>query len=137
MMALFKIIRLGTFASILGLQIASPLAADPTGECGVNGATQVEISACIVKQLKVTNLALKETLSTALDTPTQLDAETTRNTAVPAFHAAQAAWEKYRDAQCNYVEALYASGSGGSIAKADCLITKARLRDAELAAGSN
>jgi hypothetical protein len=84
--------------------------------CNGNGnsfanITQAELSACVQEQVRVTNLARELELGFALEDAAELDSG--RGVAVPAPGASQEMWLGYRDAQCEYRDALFAGGTGG------------------------
>ena len=85
--------------------------ADPSLECSVTASSQVEIGNC----LAVVEENLIPTLAIALDgaraSAQELDDITERSVAVPALDASQAAWEAYKDAQCDYAGSLFGGGS--------------------------
>ena len=117
------------------LLIPSLAAADPVLEC--DGASQVEIGACVQGQLEAVDRAVETALGFARASAAELDAVTERTEAVPALEAAQSAWTAYRDAQCDYAGALFGGGSGTGIGIAGCRIELGRARVAELLDGLN
>ena len=71
---------------------------------------------------------IKQSLGFAVEAARSLDGNTGRKVIEPALEKAQASWSAARDAQCDYVEATYAGGSGGSIANLSCCIEMGRER---------
>ena len=108
--------------------------ADPSLECSVTASSQVEIGNCLV----VVEENLIPTLAIALDgaraSAQELDDITERSVAVPALDASQAAWEAYKDAQCDYAGSLFGGGSGTGIAIRSCRIEMTRDRIKDLSA---
>ena len=119
----------------LGLPVASAQA-DPTLECSDAGS-QVEIGACVGETEERVEAALQFAYEVALSAADELDDVTGRETARPALEAAQAAWESYRKAQCDYVGALFGGGSGTGIGIRACRIELGRDRVRSLLARAN
>ena len=111
----------------------APLAAfaDPTLECSDAGS-QVEIGACVSKMEDRVKQAVAESYSFALAAAQELDEVTGRVVAQPALEAAQAAWEAYRDTQCEAVGAWFGGGSGTGIGITSCRVDLGRARVDEL-----
>jgi uncharacterized protein YecT (DUF1311 family) len=121
----------------LGLAlIAVPMgaAADPSLECSVGSGSQVETGDCLAQTEETVDAALDIILRFARDSATELDEVTGRNVALPALDKAQAAWEAYRDAQCDYAGALFGGGSGTGIEIRSCRIDVTRDRTQALEA---
>ena len=102
--------------------------ADPSWECSVDSSSQVETAECLIGVESDVNAVLEMALKTAREVAKQLDEVTERDTTVPALERAQNAWEAHRDAECDYVGARYAGGSGTGIAIRSCRITMTRAR---------
>lgn len=111
---------------------ASPVLADAAMECSIQKSTQVEVSACVEQQLIVVDRALVQALGFAREAAAELDSLTGRDVAVPSLDVAQKNWLAYRDAQCDYIAASFAGGSGAGIAEGSCLITLTRERTTQL-----
>jgi uncharacterized protein YecT (DUF1311 family) len=111
---------------------AGAAAADPTLECGITAASQVEIVDCLMAVDETVQKGLDQVLSFARAAAEELDAETGRAESVPALEASQAAWVAYRDAHCGYIGTNWAGGSGTGPAIASCRIELARDRTAAL-----
>ncbi len=124
-------------ATIALCVLAQTAQADPSLECSVGSGSQVEISDCLVTVEEAATAALEVMLKIARDSAAELDGITEREVAVPALDASQAAWQTYRDAQCDYVGALFGGGSGTGIAIRSCRIDLTRERTAALQAGLN
>jgi len=121
---------------VLAVMAAFPTAAlaDPAGECG--GGSQVEIADCVALQEDAAEQSMQTILGFVRASATELDEITGRATerpvALPALVAAQAAWESYRAAQCDFVGSTYGGGSGTGIAIRSCRIELTRARETEL-----
>lgn len=102
--------------------------ADPASECGINNNSQAKIADCLKETAKRVDETIKQTLGFAVETARNLDSSTGRKAVEPALEKAHASWSAARDAQCDYVEATYAGGSGGSIANLSCRIEMGRER---------
>lgn len=113
--------------------LASTALADPTLECG-QAASQVEIGTCVGDMLNRVDDALDVALKIATAAATELDDVTERDVYAPALAASQAAWDAYRDAQCEAVGASFGGGSGTGIAIDACRVELGRARIAELMA---
>ncbi|MFO1208599.1 MAG: lysozyme inhibitor LprI family protein [Amaricoccus sp.] len=103
-------------------------AADPTLECGLDGATQVATGDCLAGVEAVVGRTVAEALGFAMEAAKALDGETGRPAAAPALEAGQAAWSAYRDAHCAYVGATWGGGSGEGGAIRACRIDLGRER---------
>ena len=115
--------------------VALPAGADPSLECSVTSASQVETAQCLAAAEEAANAALQVMLTTARDSAAELDRITERDVAVPALEAAQAAWEDYRDKECDFAGSLFGGGSGTGIAIRSCRVelTRSRTRALEAA----
>ena len=125
---------LSTLALLPVLSHATSAFADAAMECSAQVPTQVEVASCVNEQLRIADLALEQALEFARDSATELDSITGRVDAIPALEKSQAAWIGYRNAECEYREALYAGGSGGGIAKVSCMVGLTRERLTEVMA---
>ena len=110
--------------ALAALPLAAP--ADPAMEC--DGASQVEIGACVQAQLEAVDRAVETALGFARESASGLDEVMQRDSALPALEAAQAAWAAFRDSQCDYEGALFGGGSGTGIAIASCRVVLGRAR---------
>lgn len=77
-------------------------------------------------------MALDASYGFAMQSAAELDEVTGRVVAQPALEAAQEAWNRYRDAQCEAVGASYGGGSGTGIAISSCRVDLGRARVDEL-----
>lgn len=109
--------------------------ADPALEC--DGTSQVEIRDCLSQTLERADAAVQQALEFARSSAQELDDVTERAVVVPALEASQAAWEAFRDSQCDYVGSTYGGGSGTGVAILACRVTAARERAADLLNGLN
>ncbi len=127
-----RAIRLVTAAASLW---ACSAQADPSLECSVSASSQVEIGDCLSQVAEAADSALATMLDFAQNSAAELDSITERDMAAPALATAQAAWESYRDAQCEYAGALFGGGSGTGIEIQSCRIelTRARIKALETA----
>jgi len=117
-----------------GLFLALPLAAlgDPQSECSVDATSQIEIGTCLETAERLADATVQSALEYALQSAQELDDVTERDSSVPALTAAQAGWEAYRTAQCDFVGTTYGGGSGTGIAIRSCRIALARVRADDL-----
>ncbi|WP_170467828.1 lysozyme inhibitor LprI family protein [Ruegeria arenilitoris] len=117
--------------ALIAFLIPFAAVADPTLECSDAGS-QVEIGACVSDMEARVNQAVAESYSFALAAAQELDEVTDRVVAQPALEAAQAAWEAYRDTQCEAVGAWFGGGSGTGIGITSCRVDLGRERVDEL-----
>ena len=113
-------------AAILGIGLPGAGLADPATECG--GGSQVEIGACVAETLVRVDATVEIYLGFAMRSAEELDSVTGRTVAAPALEAAQAAWEAYREAHCDFVGATFGGGSGTGIGIDSCRIELGRDR---------
>ena len=90
--------------------------------------SQVETADCLTETEKAAESALEVILGFATDSAQELDKVAGRTFAVPALQASQAAWEAWRDAECNYAGSLFGGGSGTGIEIRSCRISLTRER---------
>lgn len=90
-------------AAALAMALATGAAADPTLECGLDAASQIEIGDCLAATETRVDATVAQALGFATEAATALDGETGRPAAAPALAAGQAAWSAFRDAHCAYV----------------------------------
>ncbi len=105
--------------------------ADPALEC-VGASSQIEVGACVARMESDVAAAVTAAYGFAAEAAVDLDSVTGRDVARPALDAAQDAWTRYRDAQCEAVGASFGGGSGTGIAISSCRIELGRARAAEL-----
>lgn len=120
--------RVSTACIIAALLCPTLSYADPASECGVENNSQAQIANCLKDTAKRVDETIKQTLGFAVEAARSLDSTTGRKVVEPALEKAHAGWSAARDAQCEYVEATYAGGSGGSIANLSCRIKMGRER---------
>lgn len=120
--------RVSSAFIIAGLLCPTLSYANPESECGVDNENQVKIAACLKDTAKRVDVTIKQSLGFAVEAARSLDGNTGRKIVEPALETAQASWSAARDAQCDYVEATYAAGSGGNIANLSCRIEMGRER---------
>ena len=106
---------------MIAMALAGAARAEPTLECP--GSSQIEIGACVTEALRAVDQAVDSVLGFARAAAQDMDDTTGRAETLPALEAAQAAWSAWRDAQCTYVGATYAGGSGSGIAVTACRVT--------------
>ncbi|WP_170417379.1 lysozyme inhibitor LprI family protein [Ruegeria atlantica] len=116
---------------LIAVLFSSAALADPSLECSDAG-TQVEIGSCVGEMEKRVSMALDASYGFAMQSAVELDEVTGRVVAQPALEAAQEAWRRYRDAQCEAVGASFGGGSGTGIAIASCRVDMGRARVDEL-----
>jgi uncharacterized protein YecT (DUF1311 family) len=125
-----------------GLAAASVRAGDPvvpsTAGCGANYTNEIVYRDCIQAVLDETNATLEQVVK-AVDAQLQqriADEKTAMvnelRAEVVSFRAAQVAWEKYRDAQCDMVAHGYLGGTGRASGHGKCLADITRNRILEL-----
>lgn len=114
---------------------ALPALADPSFEC--SGSSQVEIGNCMSATADTVDAALVNVYTIATAAAAGLDETTDRPLAVPALQASQAAWEAWRDAQCDFVGTTFGGGSGTGIAITGCRIELGRARINQLLETAN
>lgn len=119
------------------LACATTAHADPSLECSFQTETQVEVRECLTEIEENLVPAMAIVYKTAYAVAKQTDNITERVVAVPALEASQAAWEAFRDAQCNYAGSLFAGGSGTGIEIQSCRIEMTRARIKALSARVN
>lgn len=120
---------------VCGLLVSATMAgADPSLECSLSASSQVETRSCLADMEETTQAALSIVYEGARAAAQELDEVTERSVAVPALEASQTAWERYRDANCDFAGALFGGGSGTGIAIVSCRIELARARITDLSA---
>ncbi|MGR3661813.1 MAG: lysozyme inhibitor LprI family protein [Paracoccaceae bacterium] len=119
----------------MALLLAGPALADPSSECGISNASQVDIADCVQAIEKSVDKVVDMALGYAMESAQELDATTGRDDAVPALTASQKTWGAFRDAQCDFVGSTFGGGSGTGIAISSCRIELGRQREASLMNG--
>lgn len=115
-------------AAALMVAVAGLAAADPAMECGVTGASQVEIADCLAKTEETVNQTMATALDIARSAAGEVDTATGRAEARPALDAAQAAFLDFREKQCAAAGATFGGASGTGIAILGCRIDMTRAR---------
>jgi uncharacterized protein YecT (DUF1311 family) len=100
-------------------------------ECMDKGDHQA-VTRCLTVADSAANAALRDAEGRAATMARELDAATGRTEAARAYDRSVRAYSQYRDAQCNYVKAMYASGNGAGQALLACRVDFARRRAREL-----
>ena len=100
-------------------------------ECIDKGDRQA-VTRCLTVLDTSANAALRDAEGRAATKARELDAVTGQTAAALAYDRSVRAYTQYRDAQCNYVKAMYASGSGAGQALLACRVDFARRRAREL-----
>jgi uncharacterized protein YecT (DUF1311 family) len=113
------------------LAFAGPAFAGALEECMGAGDHQAITRCLTTAQLKA-DAALADAEGRAATAARELDAVTGRAGAAKAYDASVRTYRQYRDAQCNYVKAMYASGNGAGQALLACRVDFARRRAREL-----
>ncbi|WP_171132108.1 MULTISPECIES: lysozyme inhibitor LprI family protein [unclassified Ruegeria] len=116
---------------LAALLVPFAASADPTLECS-DASSQVEIGACVRDMELAVNDAVEAALGIAQSSAQELDEVTGREVALAALVASQAAWNAYRDAQCEAVGASFGGGSGTGIGITACRVELGRTRVDEL-----
>ncbi|MGD9295232.1 MAG: DUF1311 domain-containing protein [Roseobacter sp.] len=114
-------------AVALSMGAAASLAS-PSLECSINASSQVETGQCLADLEETVQAALDVTLKFARQSARELDGVTGRDVALPALETAQARWEDFRAAECDYAGALFGGGSGTGIEIRSCRIELTRQR---------
>ena len=108
--------------------------ASPSLECSVNAGSQVETGRCLAELEETVQAALDAALKFTRQSAQELDNITGRDVALPALENAQARWEDFRAAECDYAGALFGGGSGTGIEIRSCRIELTRQRIKALSA---
>jgi uncharacterized protein YecT (DUF1311 family) len=111
---------------------ATPVLADPVGECQAATTNQVETSQCLTDTLGAAEQVMGSALERAQEKADELDQVTGRVVARPALDKAQAEWETFRTTNCDVPAAFAAGGSGSGQFVAGCAIQMTRARTEEL-----
>jgi uncharacterized protein YecT (DUF1311 family) len=110
--------------------VASPALCGALDECMGKG-DHPAVTACLLQEDTATAAALRQADAAAATRALELQTATGRAGPRAAFDRSVAAFRQYRDAQCNFVKAMYDSGSGADQALVACRIdlTRRRIRD--------
>jgi len=114
-------------ASVLGAALATAGALD---ECMIKG-DQAAVTRCLIDADNEATAALNKAEGTAGARARQLDTATGRPGAAAALAKSMRAFAEYRKDQCDFVKAMYASGSGADQGVLGCRVdlTRRRTRD--------
>jgi len=122
---------IATWGVILSTAISGTAMAGALDECMVRG-DQPAVTRCLLDAEKETQAALHKAEGDAGKRARDIDAATGRAPAAPALAKSMRAFADYRKAQCEFVRAMYSSGSGGEQAQLGCMIDITRRRVREL-----
>ncbi len=124
--------------SALAVRAEDPIVVPSTVRCGGNYTNEIAYRECIEKVSEDANVALEQVMKT-VDTQLRQRAASEKTIMVDelkaemvSFHAAQVAWQKYRDAQCDMVAHDYLGGTGRASGYGKCLADMTRNRILEL-----
>jgi uncharacterized protein YecT (DUF1311 family) len=118
----------------LALILAATAAAAGAGaldECMIKGDA-ANVRRCLVDADKDAQAALIKAEGDAGKRARDLDTATGRLAAAPALAKSMRAFTDYRRAQCDFVRAMYGSGTGADQAQLGCVIDMTRRRTREL-----
>jgi uncharacterized protein YecT (DUF1311 family) len=113
------------------LVCAAPAAAGALDECQTAG-DHAAVTRCLVDLDRDAQASLRNAEATAGTRARELDAVTGRAGANAALAKSLRAFDDYRTAQCNYIKAVYASGTGAEQAGLACRVDLTRRRVREL-----
>jgi uncharacterized protein YecT (DUF1311 family) len=118
-------------AALLLLGLASPATAGALDECQTAG-DHAAVTRCLFDIDAQVQASLRNAEAAAGTRARELDTVTGRAGANAALAKSMRAFADYRTAQCDYVKALYASGSGAEQAGLGCRVDLTRRRIREL-----
>jgi uncharacterized protein YecT (DUF1311 family) len=118
-------------AALLLLGLASPATAGALDECQTAG-DHAAVTRCLIDIDTQVQASLRSAEAAAGTRARELDTATGRAGANAALAKTLRAFSDYRTMQCDYVKALYASGSGAEQAGLGCRIDLTRRRIREL-----
>ena len=113
------------------LGVAAPAAAGALEECQTAG-DHAAVTRCLVDADRETQASLRNAEAAAGTRARELDTATGRPGAHAALAKSMRGFTEYRTLQCDYVKALYASGSGAEQAGLGCRVDLTRRRIREL-----
>jgi uncharacterized protein YecT (DUF1311 family) len=108
-----------------------PAMAGALDECMVKG-DHPAVTQCLQQEESATEASLRQAETTAARKARELELVTGNTEPRSAFDKAIVAFRAYRDAQCNFVRAMYGSGSGAGQALIACRVDMTRRRIREL-----
>jgi len=118
-------------AALLLLGLASPATAGALDECQTAG-DHAAVTRCLIDIDTQVQASLRTAEAAAGTRARELDTATGRAGANAALAKTLRAFSDYRTMQCDYVKALYASGSGAEQAGLGCRVDLTRRRVREL-----
>ena len=118
-------------AALLLLGLASPATAGALDECQTAG-DHAAVTRCLIDIDTQVQASLRSAEAAAGTRARELDTATGRAGANAALAKTLRAFSDYRTLQCDYVKALYASGSGAEQAGLGCRVDLTRRRVREL-----
>ena len=118
-------------AALLLLGLASPATAGALDECQTAG-DHAAVTRCLIDIDTQVQASLRTAEAAAGTRARELDTATGRAGANAALAKTLRAFSDYRTLQCDYVKALYASGSGAEQAGLGCRVDLTRRRVREL-----
>jgi len=110
---------------------AAPAAAGALDECQTAG-DHAAVTRCLVEADREAQASLRNAEAAAGTRARELDVVTGRSGANAALAKTLRAFTEYRTLQCDYVKALYASGTGAEQAGLGCRVDVTRRRVREL-----
>jgi uncharacterized protein YecT (DUF1311 family) len=112
------------------LAAAGNAAAGALEECMIKG-DQDAVTRCLVEQEREAQAALNKAEGDAGKKAREIDVATGRSGAAAALAKTMRAFVDYRKTQCDFVRAMYASGTGADQRQLGCMIdmTRRRVRD--------
>ena len=113
------------------LGLAAPAAAGALEECQ-KGGDHAAVARCLVEADAQAQASLRNAEAAAGTRAREIDTVTGRAGANAALAKTLRAFADYRTLQCDYVKALYASGSGAELAGLGCRVDLTRRRVREL-----
>ena len=119
-----------TLAMVL-LAIAAPATAGALDECQIAG-DHAAVTRCLVDADAQAQASLRNAEAAAGTRAREIDNATGRAVANAALAKTLRAFADYRTTQCDYVKALYASGTGAEQALLGCRVDLTRRRVREL-----
>ena len=123
------------FFAVLAIAATADVVAQPRRIDCENPATNIEIGACLDRELKAADAELNRVYKAAMAAIERSDHLTPelRGEWKAALRAAQRLWISYRDADCRTpIEYEWWGGSGVGMAILSCLLEKTKVRVSEL-----
>ena len=124
-------LRVTSFLFLLAAVAAAPVAAGALEECQIAG-DHPAVTKCLLEADAEAQSSLRNAEAVAGTRARELDTATGRAGANAALAKTLRAFLEYRTLQCNYVKALYASGTGAEDAGLACRVDLTRRRVREL-----